>query len=142
MPTFTKGIGERQDNIAKHDIGLPLLDSIDNYEKLNDQLKQSNIALIIKIHPKQDLNDIKVKNKSNIFILSGQDVKRLGVDNYRLMKDVDALISDYSSAAYDFLHMNKPIAYDMSDLKKYTRGIVVEDPTTMLGDIYSMIGKG
>ena len=31
-----------------------------------------------------------------------------------------------------FLHMNKPIAYDFSDLEGYSRGIVVDDPHEMI----------
>ena len=49
------------------------------------------------------------------------------------MKDVDAIISDYSSVAYDFLHVNKPIAYDLSDLDEYKLGIIVDDPHEMMG---------
>ena len=52
----------------------------------------------------------------------------MSIDNYRLMKDCDAMISDYSSAAYDFLHRNKPIAYDFSDVNDYSLGLVVENP--------------
>ena len=48
------------------------------------------------------------------------------------MKDCDALISDYSSAAYDFLQCNKPIAYDFSDVEDYKLGLVVEDPKDYL----------
>ena len=88
--------------------------------------------MIIKIHPKQDLEDLRIHDSSNIKVLTGLDMKMNKIDNYRLMKDVDALISDYSTVAYDFLHVNKPIAYDLSDLKEYVRGIVVDDPHKMM----------
>ena len=52
------------------------------------------------------------------------------------MKDCDALISDYSSAAYDFLHCNKPIAYDFSDVKNYKLGLVVSDPKELMAGNY------
>ena len=48
------------------------------------------------------------------------------------MKDTDALISDYSSAAYDYLHLDKPIAYTMDDAKEYKLGFIVEDPFSLM----------
>ena len=55
-------------------------------------------------------------------------MKQRGIDNYRLMKDVDALISDYSSAAYDFLHADKPIGFTLDDVKDYKLGLIFEKP--------------
>ena len=75
---------------------------------------------------------MKKLDATNIKVLTGDDVKKKGVDNYRLMKDCDALISDYSSAAHEFLHTQKPVAYDFSDLSSYTRGIIVEDPHELI----------
>lgn len=102
---------------------------MDEYNQLNAFLQKEDVLLILKIHPKQDLNELKIKDMSNIRILTGETVKTLGIDNYRLMKDCDALISDYSSVAYDFLQVNKPIAYDFSDVNDYKLGLVVEDPS-------------
>lgn len=133
MPTFRKGGGYgRQDSTQIGDLGIPLIKNKVEYKELNDYLKKLNILLILKIHPKQDLSDLQVEEMTNIRILTGLTVKELGVDNYRLMKDCDALISDYSSAAYDFLQCNKPIAYDFSDVEDYKLGLVVEDPKDYL----------
>ena len=133
MPTFRKGGGYgRQDSTQIGDLGIPLIKNKIEYQELNDYLKKLNILLILKLHPKQDLSDLEVEEMTNIRILTGTTVKELGVDNYRLMKDCDALISDYSSAAYDFLQCNKPIAYDFSDVEDYKLGLVVEDPKDYL----------
>ena len=80
-------------------------------------------------------------------MLDGISVKKLGIDNYRLMKDMDALISDYSSAAYDYLHLNRPIAYTMDDAEDYKVGFLVENPKDYMAgtiiynyeDLYSFI---
>lgn len=83
----------------------------------------------------QSLDELKIESTSNIVILTGNTVKKLGVDNYRLMKDCDALISDYSSAAFDYLQCNKPIAYDFSDIQNYKIGLCVNNPKEyMAGD--------
>lgn len=147
MPTFRKSIGNRNDSAIQQKLGIPLIDSYHDYEKLNDYLQKRNLVLILKIHPKQDLTILKVKDLSNIKVLTGESVKLKGINANRLMKDVDGLISDYSSAAYDFLHVNRPIAYDLSDLDSYLRGIVVKDPHEMmagheirnLSDMYAFI---
>ena len=129
MPTFRKGGGyNRQDSSKIGELGIPMIQSLDEYNRLNEFLKENNSLLILKIHPKQDLSDLKIKSVSNICVLTGETVKEMSIDNYRLMKDCDAMISDYSSAAYDFLHRNKPIAYDFSDVNDYSLGLVVENP--------------
>ena len=116
MPTFRKGITfEREDSTAIEPLGIPIFKIMDEIQDLNDYLKTNNALLIIKIHPMQDLNSIKIHDYSNIKVLNGYSVKKLGVDNYRLMKDTDALISDYSSAAYDYMHLDRPVGFTMDD---------------------------
>lgn len=133
MPTFRKGGNEgRNDSASEQKYGIPLIKSKDELENLNNLLKENESQLIIKIHPMQDMTDFRLQSESNIKILTGQTVKELKIDNYRLMASVDALISDYSSAAYDFLHCNKPIAYMHDDEKDYKLGYIVEDPHTMM----------
>lgn len=128
MPTFRKGGGfKRNDSLKEQKLGIPLIESLEEYTSLNDKLKEMDILLIIKIHPKQDLSNLKIKNLSNIIVLTANDVKRLSVDNYRLMKCTDALISDYSSAAYEYLQLDKPVAYVLDDMNEYKIGFVVDD---------------
>ena len=43
------------------------------------------------------------------------------------MSAVDALISDYSGAAYEFLQVNKPISYVLHDMEEYRLGFVIDD---------------
>lgn len=128
MPTFRKGGGyNRQDCRKIGDLGIPLVGNMDDYCVMNEFLNKNNAFMILKIHPKQDLSDLKIRSMSNISVLTGMEVKKLEVDNYRLMRECDALISDYSSAAYDFLQCNKPIAYDFSDVQDYQLGLSVEN---------------
>ena len=128
MPTFRKGGGyQRNDSTKEQKLGIPLIETLSQYDELNEYLKQKDILLIIKIHPKQDLSNLGVGDKSNIKVLTGETVKHLKVDNYALMKCADALISDYSGAAYEYLQLNRPIGYVLDDLNEYISGFVVED---------------
>ena len=141
MPTFRKGGGyNRNDSIKEQKLGIPLIQSIDSYNYMNNILKELDILLIIKIHPKQNLEDLKIGDLSNIIVLTGEKVKTINVDNYKLMKCTDALISDYSSATYDYLQLDKPIAYVLDDMNEYKLGFVVEDIHQLIAgqEIYNM----
>lgn len=141
MPTFRKGGGyNRNDSSKEQKLGIPLIQSIDSYNYINNILKELDILLIIKIHPKQNLEDLKIGDLSNIIVLTGEKVKTINVDNYKLMKCTDALISDYSSAAYDYLQLDKPIAYVLDDMNEYKLGFVVEDIHQLIAgqEIYNM----
>ena len=140
MPTFRKTVDDRIDSSADFPLGVPLFDNIEQYKKLNELLKKVNCLLVIKIHPMQDLSTLKIHNMSNICILTGADVKKINVDNYKLMSCCDAMISDYSGAAYDFIQLNRPIAYVLSDMEEYKIGFVVDDIHTLIGgkEIYTI----
>ena len=133
MPTFrTNKTGSRHDSDGELPLGIPLFADMEQYTALNDRLRAVDVLLLIKIHPMQDLSQVLVRSLSNIAVLDGQTVKRMGIDNYRLMKDADALVSDYSSVAYDFLHLNRPVAYTMDDAADYNLGFIVDDPHTLM----------
>ena len=81
----------------------------------------------------QEMSTVKIHSLSNIAVLDGMSVKRLGIDSYQLMKDTDALISDYSSSAYDYMHLNRPVGFTMDDVKDYKLGLIVDDPDEFIG---------
>ena len=49
---------------------------------------------------------------------------------YKLVKDSDFLITDYSSIYFDYLLLNRPIGFTIEDMKEYegNRGFVFEHP--------------
>ncbi|GEP65540.1 hypothetical protein CBE01nite_33080 [Clostridium beijerinckii] len=129
MPTFRKGGGyKRVDSDAELPFGIPMIDSVEMFEKLDRILNKFGVILVIKIHPMQDLETIaNLSETPNIKILTGITVKELMIDNYRLMANVDALISDYSASAFSYLLMNRPIGFVLSDLKDYKLGLCVDN---------------
>lgn len=140
MPTFRKGGGyHRNDSRKEQKLGIPLIETQEQYLKLNNYLAENDVFLIIKIHPKQDLENLKIKDESNIKVLTGETVKKLELDNYALMKCADALISDYSGAAYEYLQLDRPIGYVLDDVNDYIAGFVVEDIHTLIAgaEIYN-----
>ena len=140
MPTFRKGGGDhRNDSRKEQRLGIPLIETQEQYLKLNNYLAENDVFLIIKIHPKQDLENLKIRDESNIKVLTGETVKKLKIDNYALMKCADALISDYSGAAYEYLQLDRPIGYVLDDVNDYIAGFVVEDIHTLIAgaEIYN-----
>ena len=128
MPTFRKGGGKgRNDSTKEQPLGIPLIESLSEYTVLNEFLKDNDAFLIIKLHPMQDLENVKIKSMSNIEVLTGDDVKNKDIDNYRLLPCTDAMISDYSGIAYEYLQLDKPIAYVLEDMKEYKLGFVLDD---------------
>lgn len=142
MPTFRASVDKyRNDSVKDLPLGIPILQSREEYDALNAWLASENMLLIIKIHPMQDLSKILIETLSNIIVLDGASVKKHGVENYHLMKDVDALISDYSSAAADFLHTNRPIAYTLDDMEDYKIGFIVDDPLELMAGEFIRTGS-
>ncbi len=141
MPTFRRGGGfNRSDSTKELPLGIPLIESQEDFARLDNFLAKNNILLVIKLHPMQDADTYKdLKSTHNIKVLTGTDVKRLNIDNSRLLNCADALLSDYSSAAYNFLLLNRPLGFVLSDLKDYKIGLCVDNPEFFLAghEIYN-----
>ena len=138
MPTFRKTpfADGRCDGKANYETGLPLIKSKAEFERLNDKLQKLGIRLVIKFHPGQDMDVIRVSTVSNILLLSPNDIKRQKINPYELIIKTDALISDYSSISFDYLLLNKPIAYVLDDYNDYKLGFAVDDPLKYMPGSY------
>jgi CDP-glycerol glycerophosphotransferase len=129
MPTFRKSsVGDkRSDGISKEG-QLPLL-SNEELKDFNIYLNDNKILLIVKLHPMDTLQKKDFHELSNIRIFVNDDFKNIEEQLYSIFKEIDALITDYSSVYFDFMILNKPIGFIMDDLGEYTssRGFVFED---------------
>jgi len=132
MPTFRKSKNCRNDSEIELEYGLPILESLDTFQKLNEILKGENSLLLLKIHPMQDIRDLEpviaIRDQlSNFKIVLPTDAMEGKLDSYTLMKFADAMISDYSSVAYTYILRDKPLAFVLSDLIYYKPGFAVPD---------------
>ena len=131
MPTFRKSQNRffPESSISqKYD--LPALSGRDDLIKINNLCKSSNIELIIKRHPFQQEYDAEHLHLSNISFLSNNDLKRKKQELYSLLANTDGLITDYSSVSFDYLLIDKPIAYILDDYEEYRekRGFIFKEP--------------
>lgn len=98
-------------------------------EQLNTKLKKIHCKLIIKLHPLQTAS-VKVGEYSNIEFATQKDLEQRNISVYALLRNADALITDYSSVYFDYMLLNRPIAFTVEDIEEYRnkRGFVFEDP--------------
>ncbi len=129
MPTYRKSVvGDIREEGRQSATGLPLI-CRDNLAALDLFLKNKNALLIIKIHGMDFLNNKGFINLNNIKFISNDDLLKDNIQLYQLVGQTDALITDYSSIYFDYLIMEKPIAYIIDDIEEYKndRGFFISD---------------
>lgn len=125
MPTFRKSIMScRNDSSKATPLGIPLIMSFKEYLGLNEWLKSHDMLMIMKLHL---VAELKIKTLSNMIILTHRDMKKKEINLYKLLSATDVLISDYSSAAGDYLHLDRPIAYVFDDINEYKIDLISDD---------------
>lgn len=109
--------------------GLPLFDSASELVSLNKILVSYRIALIVKIHPFQDTRAVYCKGLSNIILIDNNRMAKEDIQINQLLGMADALISDYSSAAVDYLVLDRPMGFIVDDLESYSskRGFIFDN---------------
>ena len=129
LPTFrmaAEGLERLNEYILDSETGLPIVTTYEKMRELDDVLKSLNIIMIIKLHPVQDNSLIAHKFYSNITIMDNKELTAMDLHINSLLSQADAIISDYSSVAIDFLLLDKPVGFALDDLKEYeqSRGFV------------------
>lgn len=105
-----------------------------NFNIISEICEKFNILLIIKKHPNDNnkfSQDIKNKIENSQYIQ--YFVENKNIDRLELIIVSDALITDYSSIVYDFLLMNKPIAFIPYDIDQY------QINTSLTNEYYQML---
>ena len=135
MPTFRES---RMNHLSeKHcatETGLPLIAESASLDQFNAFLNKRNICILLKPHPIQTQKSAFKEHRSNIIVVNDEDIAHAGLMLYEMVAQSDALLTDYSSVAADYLLLDKPIGFILSDMEKYKkdRGFVMEDPTTVM----------
>ncbi len=132
LPTYRfseKKMNKPVDGELKVKTGLPLVADMEEMENINRRLVRNNMILVIKPHPFQDSAVIAAGNFSNIILLKNELLVKYDIQTNQLLAAADALISDYSSTAVDYLVLNRPMAFLVDDAGSYSdrRGFVFED---------------
>ncbi len=99
--------------------GLPIVDSANKLEKLENLLDLHNMCLIIKLHPFQKRRDIHILNYPHIVLLENNDLTKRLIQIEHILGNADALISDYSSVAISYCILDRPLAFTLDDYVQY-----------------------
>lgn len=94
-----------------------LLNEKFNLNKLIPFLEENNIIFIFKLHPKDTFDYGQFESDNIIYYDKDSDV-------YPVFKDIDMMITDYSSIYMDYLLLDRPIiffSYDQEDYIKNER---------------------
>jgi CDP-glycerol glycerophosphotransferase len=129
MPTYRKSIiGD-----VRIDGELETINGFlnENYlSKLNLFFESINSVCFVKLHP-MDFMDVKDFGKySNLYFLNNDHFEEKGISLYSILHHTDLLLTDFSSIYIDYLLLDKPMAFLVSDFKQYSksRGFVFENP--------------
>ena len=102
-----------------------------DYDEFNDFLKKHNLICVSKIHHGEEttvFNKTKERNFDSIFVVTNWELEKYGLDLYEVLGAGDLLITDYSTIYNDFLFMNKPTIFVITDIEEYrkNRGLALE----------------
>ena len=138
MPTFRESKSGLSETSCATETGLPLFDTAEKVEKLNELLCSYNCLVILKLHRLQLEKDIFKRKFSNIIIIGDKEIENLGFQLYQFIGLSDALLTDYSSVSVDYLLLDKPIGYILSDIDMYMkdRGFTSKDPRDVMAGEY------
>lgn len=148
MPTY------RQHKNGKYNtssISFPIIYDEKIAERISLKAAEERVLIIIKPHPAQDMSRITKLNLQNIVFIDNEFLSKNRLENYELLRSVDALISDYSSVYYDYLLCDKPIGLCFDDFEEYSsnEGFTVDPDFILAGgeklynaqDLMDFIGR-
>ena len=132
LPTFRMakaGLENLNQYEYQNQTGLPIIDTIEKFIEINSYLKDRNMVLIVKLHPFQDKSNIKSIDLSNIVMIDNDILFDSDIQINQLLGCADALISDYSSVAVDYMLLDRPIGFTLDDVDEYknSRGFVFDN---------------
>lgn len=131
LPTFRQAVsGEAFDTSSFYtETGMELIDTAEKVLELDKFLEEKNIFLFIKLHPTQKREAVSIPKCKRIILIEVSLLKKDNLHINCLLTQADALISDYSSVAVDYMLLNRPIAFVLCDLREYkeSRGFVFDN---------------
>ncbi|MBN6709944.1 CDP-glycerol glycerophosphotransferase family protein [Haemophilus haemoglobinophilus] len=127
-PTF-RDMLIRKSLVGASDIDKTIFGYENEREELARFLIENEILLIVKLHKSFDYyreleQFLKKENKSffsNCYFLDFELESKYNISIYDILKISDAMIADYSSISFDYLHYNKPIIYNTPDIEEYRK---------------------
>lgn len=130
MPTFRKTNNQDiSEDYLNNETGLPLFNGVADIDLFNLFLAENKICVLLKVHHLQSDLPIWKKSYSNIRMIKDEELKGMDIQLYEFVGICDALITDYSSIAFDYMLLDRPIIFTVDDYEAYkkSRGFYPEN---------------
>lgn len=98
--------------------------SLETLAELDQQLDGADVQLLVKLHPLDVKNQQAWPAYRNIDIYSDRRFRSEDRNIYKVLGGADALVTDFSSIAIDYIPARKPMAFFAPDQSSYSRGFV------------------
>lgn len=121
MPTFRNdkdGLLNETDMIKQ----FPILNTDEEWQEFDKYCSEKSIIVFVKLHPKQKDYKINWQALTSVILFKNSYLDDCDVPFYSFLAETDALITDYSSVAIDYLLVDKPIGFTLDDFEKYRNG--------------------
>ena len=101
-------------------------------DKLENLLIEEESIIVAKIHPIQ-ARSVLANSNSNRIVSFHEILQQMNISLNELLAIGDIMITDYTSAVFEFLNTNKPIIYYHYDIDNYedTRGFFINPMTPL-----------
>lgn len=132
LPTFRstdKKLEQLNEYCLDSQVGLPIIDTFEKLQEIDHVLQAMDMVLVVKLHPFQNAETVHCEGFEHIYLLENMQLVEQDIQINQLLGYADALISDYSSVAVDYLLLDRPIAFTLDDVDEYSnsRGFVFND---------------
>ncbi|MDE6025511.1 MAG: CDP-glycerol glycerophosphotransferase family protein [Lachnospiraceae bacterium] len=143
MPTFRHSESERlNEETLNNEFNIPIIDDKEKLLELDAYCRAMGVLLVIKKHYLQVKYDFGDNKLTNIVYIEDTDLEKEDVQLYEFIHYADALVSDYSSVAIDYILMDRPLGFTLEDFEAYSvsRGWVFDEPLEYMpgSHIYNM----
>ena len=120
MPTYRKSVlGRLSSDTGLSETELPILTDAGAMREIDEWCRNKEVILVLKQHFLQSEYIERFKDLSNMVLLNDDMLREQGVELYELLGKSDALLTDYSSVAIDYMLTDKPIGYTLDDFEGY-----------------------
>ena len=120
MPTYRKSKVARLDtDTGLGETGLPVVSAVDSLRALDNACREQAVLLVIKQHLLQADWSARPDDLTNIVFIDDALLRERQSDLYEFIGQADALLTDYSSVAIDYMLLDRPIGYTLDDFDRY-----------------------
>ena len=120
---------------------FPIRLNENDFSEINEYLQKNDMFLLIKLHHVNCLtkDDDFIKKNDHIIVLTTDDFQNNKIFVNEIFQYTDALVTDYSSALFDYLYIDKPIGFALGDREKYEKesGFSVPFDKFIVGPVFT-----